>query len=127
MAQFANPVFTFCRSQPLKIDTQIQDRIVIVQIEGRLTMQNSHELLEVIKKHLNSNIDRILVHLAALDYMDSSGIGVLITGLKSAKAKQIELDLVQPGSRVKGLMEMSGLESVFKVFPSMDAALNGSD
>lgn len=98
---------------------------VVLEIDGRITMRNSHELLEAIKKQLKKGAARIMIQLGKVDYMDSSGVGVLITGMKLAKKTNATIGLVSLTTRVKQVMDMSGLGQVFPVFDSVEAAREG--
>jgi len=88
-------------------------------------MRNSHELLDAVKKQLKTGASRLMIHLEKVDYMDSSGVGVLITGMKLARKSNAAIGLVGLTRRVQQVMEMSGLGSVFPVFTDLEAARSG--
>jgi len=98
---------------------------VILDIDGRITMLNSHELLEALKKQLKCGAARIMILLDKVDYMDSSGVGVLITAMKLARKGNANIALVSLTRRVKQVMEMSGLGQVFPVFEDLESARAG--
>ena len=98
---------------------------VVLAVDGRITMRNSHELLEAVKKHLKDGAPRLLIALHGVDYMDSSGVGVLISGMKLARKTEATLALVGLTSRVRQVMDMSGLAHVFSVYDTLEAARAG--
>ncbi len=104
------------------IEISEQDSIAILQITGRMTMQTSHTLLNAIKDCLGKNVTRILVDMGQVEYMDSSGVGVLISSFKNARKQDIPLGMIHLSPRVQTVMEMSGLSSLLPVFPDLETA-----
>ena len=109
----------------MNIENHIDENGVVLAIEGRVTMQTSHLLLTEIKNLLSNGTARIFILLDSVEYMDSSGVGVLISGLKLARKNNVPLGLVAPNQRVSQIMEMSGLVSIFPVFPDLTGARAG--
>jgi len=106
----------------VEIKQRSEDRVTIIEISGRITMQTAHQILQ----RLESVFDRasaVLICLSDVDYMDSSGVGVLVTALKRAKAKDTRFGIAGINDRVKLVMEMSGLTALFEVFPDQASAL----
>ncbi len=65
----------------------------------------------------------VLVDLAEITYVDSSGLGAMVAGYNSLKAKGGSVALFAVPKRVRELIEMSGLAAVFKMFETeRDAA-----
>jgi len=94
----------------------------VLEVKGRMTMQTSHQLLDELKG-ATSRSSAILVDLSGVDYMDSSGVGVLVTALKLSKSNGIRFVLSGIKDRVRVVMEMSGLTTLFEIFEDQDAAL----
>ena len=106
----------------MDIEEQTEDGITTLVIAGRITMQTAHQILN----RLESVFDRaraVLICLNDVDYMDSSGVGVLVTALKRAKAKETPFGIAGINDRVKVVMEMSGLTKLFQIFPDQAAAV----
>ena len=106
----------------MEITERFEAETTILAVDGRLTMQSSHLLLDCFKEKMQSS-HPILVNLEAVDYMDSSGVGVLVTALKLAKGKDIRFGLIGINHRVQVVMEMSGLTTLFEIYPDEAAAL----
>lgn len=109
----------------MQIEVREEEYAVVLVVNGRLTMKNSHELLLALKKSISQGAARILVQLGRVDYMDSSGVGVLITGMKLARKQNAVLGLVALTERVRQVLEMSGLLSLFSVFDNLETARAG--
>ena len=99
----------------VKLSERTQDETVIISVDGRVTMQSAHVLLDRLKQRLAKS-HRILINLCEVDYMDSSGVGVLVTALKLAREKGARFGLVGLNERVCVVMEMSGLTALFEIF-----------
>ena len=81
-----------------------------------------------VEKKLNSETDRtpvnLVICLEKLDYISSSGLRVLLTGLKKARKQQgdVRLTSLQPG--VKEVFDIAGFTQLFKMFEKEDDAIN---
>jgi len=106
----------------LNIKETTQDGAVIFGVDGRVTMQSAHLLLTRIKKNLKS-AKRLIINLGLVEYMDSSGIGVLVTALKLAKEKDVPFGLVSVNERVSMVLDMSGLVILFQIYQDEATAL----
>ena len=106
----------------VNIDVDKVESTVILTVNGRVNMQTSHLLLAKIKDAMPKT-ERLLINLEAVDYMDSSGVGILVTALKSSRESGTRLQLSGLNERVLAVMEMSGLTRLFEIFPDNDGAL----
>ena len=61
---------------------------------------------------------RVALDLSGVRYMDSSGVATLVEGLQRAKASKVPFKLVAPSPKVRQVLEMTRLESVFEVGPT---------
>ena len=107
----------------LKLIEKFEDQATILEIVGMIDIKTSPDLLASIKKNLANGTSKILVQLAQVEYMDSSGVGVLISGLKSAKALSVPFALVAVPKRVMMVLEMTRLVELFRIFPDTTSAL----
>jgi anti-sigma B factor antagonist len=80
--------------------------------------------------HLGANIDaligdgtvRLVVDLAGTDFIDSSGLGALITGLKKTRQAGGDLRLANPTAQITAVLEMTNLNRVLQPVASVDGA-----
>ncbi|MFI5508235.1 STAS domain-containing protein [Mycobacterium sp. NPDC051804] len=98
--------------------------VVVVQPTGRLNMVAAPAL----RKQLNDIVDggesRIVVDLSATEFIDSSGLGALIAGLKIARNAGGDLRIAAPTQQVCTVLELSNLDRVLRSFPSADSAFD---
>ncbi len=108
----ANPV---APSSPLQIQVRRSGDEVLVLCTGRLTSDTSSLLKAQIKPFI-SQARRVVLDLENLNYMDSSGLGSLVGLYASAKSNGCELKLVKLGPRIKELLRITKLITVFEPF-----------
>ena len=68
---------------------------------------------------------QIVVDLEAVDFLDSTGLGVLVGGLKRVRSHDGDLALVCTQRRILKVLEITGLTKVFTIYESVDAAIGG--
>jgi len=109
----------------MKIETQTQNgQLVITVREERLDAHNSGELKDRILRILEEGGRRLVVDLADVSFIDSSGLGALLSGYKNAtqRAGSFILSGLQP--RVRAMFELTRLNRVFDIYPRLQEALS---
>lgn len=101
--------------------------MIVLQPQGRLDCEAS-KLLEAQFTRLMGQRDTLwVVNLAQVDFMDSSGLVALITGLKAARESGCRLVLCHLPEPVSLILELTQLDSVFEICESYDAVLTLTD
>jgi anti-sigma B factor antagonist len=99
-------------------------QIVIVDFSGKITLgEGSATLRRMIRELIDQGHRRIVLNLADVDYIDSSGIGELVSGYTTVRNAEGELKLLYLTKRVHDLLQITRLFTVFDVQPDEDAAL----
>ena len=88
---------------------------VTIVVNGDVDMESSPKLRDEIKSSLKSKPAKIRLHLGAVPYIDSSGIAVLIEGMKWCGKKGAAYSLVAISDSVKGVLDLSKLTGVFVI------------
>ena len=96
----------------LEITVNGQAPVRVIVVKGDVDMDSSPELRDEIKRTLKG-LATLKLDLRDVGYIDSSGIAVLIQGLKWAKASRTDFRLVAPSAQVRSVMELSQLQSLF--------------
>lgn len=96
--------------------------LLIVQ-EERLDAHNSSELKTQMLKLFEEGKHNLLVDLHAVRFVDSSGLGALVSGFKNASSRNGSLKLAGLQLQVKSMFELTRLHRVFEIFPDVDDAL----
>ena len=106
----------------LKIEEK--NNIVVVCVkEERLDAHNSGDLKLAVNSLFGEGKKNVLVDLDDVRFIDSSGLGALVSGFKNAISNQGNLKLSSLQPQVKSMFELTRLHRVFEIFPSSSDAL----
>ncbi len=96
----------------------------IVDLSGRITLGEGSALLrEMIRDLLNKGQKRIILNLGDVNYIDSSGIGELVSGFTTVKNQGGELKLLHLTKKVHDLLQITKLYTVFDVHSDEQVAV----
>jgi anti-sigma B factor antagonist len=100
------------------------DDIVILDLGGRITIGEGTLILRnEIQKLLDAGNSKFLLNLADVDYIDSSGLGELVTSFTTVRNKNGQLKLLNLTRRVRDLLQITKLLTVFDTFDNETEAL----
>ncbi|HUI73418.1 MAG TPA: STAS domain-containing protein [Candidatus Acidoferrum sp.] len=98
--------------------------VTVVDMGGRITLGEGSALLrKTIRQLLEDQRMLILLNLADVDYIDSSGIGELVSGYTTVKGRGGELKLLHLTKKVHDLLQITKLFTVFEVFSDERSAV----
>lgn len=86
-----------------------------INLEGELDVSTADKLKEHLYKLANEQVLDMKINLSNLDYIDSTGLGVMIGVLKKIKSEEKEIYIINPKSNVKKIFTITGLDKIFKV------------
>jgi len=96
----------------------------VVDLSGRITLGEGSALLrKTVRGLLEEQRRRIVLNLADVDYIDSSGIGELVSGFTAVKNQGGDLKLLQLTKKVRDLLQITKLYTVFEVFTDEPTAV----
>jgi anti-sigma B factor antagonist len=102
--------------------------VEVVQISGRIELgEGSAAVRDVVRDLLAKGRKKILLNLADVDYIDSAGLGSLVSAFTSVRNAGGELKLVYLTKKIQDLLQMTRLYTVFEIFDYETAALNSFD
>ncbi len=91
--------------------------VTVVDLSGRITLGDGSALLrKTIRGLLDDQRKKILLNLADVDYIDSSGIGELVSGFTAVKNQSGDLKLLHLTKKVRDLLQITKLYTVFDVY-----------
>ncbi len=106
----------------LRLDVGKRNGWAVLTAEGEIDIATAPRLREQLIGMVNDGANQIVVDLSGVDFIDSTGLGVLIGALKRVRTNDGDLALVCSEPRVLKIFEITGLLNVFAVHPSVDAA-----
>ena len=86
----------------------------VVRVEGDVDLQTSPDLWQSIQQAFGRGAS-VRVDLRAVDYIDSSGVAILVKGLKYAGRTSAKFSLLAPSERVLAVLDLSQLTQVFSI------------
>jgi len=108
----------------IKANSRQIDKVTVVDLSGKLVLGDGSSLLrETIKDLVSSNKKKILLNLAEVSYIDSSGLGALVSGYTTVTGQQGQLKLVNLTNKVHDLLQITKLLTVFEVFNDEPTAI----
>jgi anti-sigma B factor antagonist len=107
----------------LGLDLVERDGWAVLAVSGEVDVATAPRLRERLIELVNSGRHRIVVDLSGVDFLDSTGLGVLVGALKRVRTHDGELALVCAEPRILKVFEITGLTKVFTMFGSVDEAV----
>jgi len=107
----------------MDIATRENEAILIFDIKGELDAKAAPELKDRIMEKINQGFHRVLVNLSDITYLDSAGLGVLVSGLKIATRQNGDLRMWGLQEEVKNIFQLTRLNKVFQIFDTEEQAL----
>ena len=101
-----------------------QQDIVIVEVDGHLIVGNRQELKQKVLDEIAGGATKVLVDFARAGYIDSSGLGVLVSLAKRLRDEGGELRLCNLNDDLRTLFELTKLDTLFSIADTRERALD---
>ena len=93
-----------------------------LDIEGEVDVYTSPHLKHDLVLMAERGVKYVVINLSKVEYLDSTGLGVLIGGLKRMREAGGNLSLVGPGMRILRIFEITGLNKIFDIYATEEEA-----
>ena len=110
----------------LTLNSRDQDGHTVLAVSGEVDVYTAPALRDRIADLLDSGQHQLVIDLGGVEFLDSTGLGVLVADLTGPVEAGGSLSLVCPQERVLKLFRITGLDEVFTVYSTVDEALAGS-
>lgn len=108
----------------MKLSSREQDGIVILEPKGKIMGgPDATSLRESVRDLINADKKKVVIDLAGVDWMNSTGLGILISCLTTLKNADGELKLSNVTDKIKSLLTITKLVTVFDAYDSTDEAI----
>jgi anti-sigma B factor antagonist len=108
----------------MEITTREENGIAVLNLSGRLDLSSGSMLKEEIKKSLDKNVTSIHLNLSQVEFINSSGLGSLVSIMKEIRLLKGRFTLSDLASYVREIFEITQLSHIFEIFASEDEALS---
>jgi anti-sigma B factor antagonist len=94
----------------------------VLAVKGEVDVYSAPRLREKLVELVSQGHRHIVVDLESVDFLDSTGLGVLVGGLKRLRSHEGDLTLVCTQARILKVFEITGLTTVFRIADSVEKA-----
>lgn len=98
--------------------------ILVIDVTGDLDARSAGDLKLTLNEKIEAGNIWVLVNLSEVPYMDSAGLGVLVSGLKNTNRQNGDLRLWGLQPDVRNIFELTRLNKVFQIYDNEEAALS---
>ena len=107
----------------LKLGHHATDSIEVIDVQGEIDMYTAPRLRELLIDLVSQGSYQLVVNLGKVGFLDSTGLGVLVGGLRRVRAHDGSLDLVCTQQRILKILKITGLTEVFAIYKTVDQAI----
>jgi len=100
-----------------------EDGWAIVAVTGELELATAPRLRQQVVSLVGEGHARLVLDLSGVDFMDSVGLGVIVSALKRVRGRGGELVVAGPAPGVRALFELTRLDEIVELYASVDQAL----
>ena len=102
---------------------RVNESTQALDLDGEVDVYTAPVLRQEIVNQVDAGVKHLLINLEKVGYLDSTGLGILIGGVKRLKEQDGWLRLVGPGPRITRIFEITGLNKIFDVYATEQDAL----
>jgi anti-sigma B factor antagonist len=107
----------------LKLGHRATDGFEVIDAQGEIEIYTAPRLRELLIDLVSQGSYQLVVNLDEVGFLDSTGLGVLVGGLKRVRARDGSLDLVCTQQRILKILKITGLTEVFGIYETVDQAI----
>jgi len=109
----------------MQVHTSTIGDATVLRCDGRLTMVAAPTLRSAIDEAVSGGQVRLVVDLAGTSFVDSSGLGALVAGLKRARQAGGDLRIASAQEQVRMVLNLTNLDRILEPFDSVGDAVHG--
>lgn len=108
----------------LKASIREIDGVTVIDLDGRIALGDGSVVLHnLIRENLEKGNLKLLLNFSAVNYLDSTGLGELVSGYRQVKSKSGELKLLNVNKKISDLLQITKLYAVFDIHNNEAQAL----
>ncbi len=107
----------------MEITISEMHRATLIEVSGRVDSTNATQLGDALNGQIDAGRYHLVLDLSRVDYISSAGLRELVSALKRVKKSSGDLRLATPSERVREVMDLAGLDTIFQIFPSQVEAV----
>ncbi|SBS73592.1 STAS domain-containing protein [uncultured Microbacterium sp.] len=108
----------------MNITVRTVNGAAVVAVSGRLTATGAPRLRQAVDDAVAAGTPRVVIDMSDTEFIDSSGIGALIGGLKSTRLADGDLRIAAVPEAVRRVLKLTNLDRVLREYPAAEAAFD---
>jgi anti-sigma B factor antagonist len=106
----------------MEITASSRDNVTALQLEGRMDLNSSSQLKKRVKDYLGQGKTSIILDLSDVNFINSSGLGTLVSILKDVRMVKGRMVLCNLAQYVQEVFEITQLSHIFEIYPTAEEA-----
>ena len=98
--------------------------VIVILAPPRLTVNVSTELKDIIKEYMTNDHNEIVINLSSTRFMDSSGLGAIISFIEKLREKKGDIRLASPQKSIREILNLTHINQVIKSYETESEAVN---
>jgi anti-sigma B factor antagonist len=108
-------------------DHDIDKRTHLIELSGEVDLYSAPEFKDLVTKAIDHGKQRLVVDMSGATFIDSTTLGVLMSGAKRLNPGGGAVELICADERILKTFRITGLDRVFRIYDTRDEALDGSE
>ncbi len=108
----------------MEIKSRQQDNVAVISLDGRLDLASGGTLKDHMKQQFEKSVTSIHLNLSDVDFINSSGLGALVSIMKEIRLMKGRLTLSNLASYVQEIFEITQLSHIFEIYATEEEALS---
>jgi len=112
-----------CAPMDLELETSQREGIAVLSLRGEIDVYTAPRMRQAIVDLVDGGSLNIVVDMGQVDFLDSTGLGVLVEGLKRVRTRNGNLSIVITQDKILKIFDITGLNKAFPIHGSLEEAL----
>jgi len=104
---------------------ELKGKVTVIQIPQTLDLHNADDLKIILSELIKNGNYNWVIDLQNTEYLDSSGLGAIVSQISDCRTNQGDIHLVAPYEFIQSLLEVTHLNKVLTSFDSVESAIHG--
>ncbi len=109
-------------SMNLDVSTREVGDYLVFEVRGEVDLYSAPQLKQAVYETIDAGRTKLVFDLNALDFMDSTGLGILVASLKRLTTEGGQLKLVCNRDNILKIFKITGLDKVFEIYETVEAS-----
>ncbi len=108
----------------MNVKSDVKNGLTVCYIDGEIDINSSPEIKKAFDKFISKKTPKIVISLAKVSYIDSSGLATLVEILKNMRSYGGKMRLASMSSKINSLFEITKLNKLFEIMENEEEAIS---